>query len=77
VLRFLENKRALGGPRPRPAEGPPSAIEPSPLSLQEDDTESVPSMRFGPDSGRGQVPELDEAPRTVRGELLTIGEDDD
>jgi len=85
VLRFLENKRALGGggvqlrPKQRPS---PPASERSPLSVVETDVEGVYSQRpsvsgVGPLTVRGgrQPLDLDEAPRTVRGELLTPDED--
>lgn len=83
VLRFLENKRALGTQGVRQREGgPPSAprSERSPLSVVEPEPESVyPSHRgVGPVSqrvGPGGAIDLDEAPRTVRGELLTPDDD--
>jgi tRNA/tmRNA/rRNA uracil-C5-methylase (TrmA/RlmC/RlmD family)/23S rRNA-/tRNA-specific pseudouridylate synthase len=81
VLRFLENKRALGSQGVRQRDGgPPSApmSERSPLSVVEPEPESVyPSHRGQPVSQRGRdgAIDLDEAPRTVRGELLTPDED--
>ncbi len=79
VLEYLEKKRALGGKGPRPvAEPPPSSVEPSPLSVRDEELDAVASSgRRGPDSGRDAAPDLDEAPRTVRGELLDSGEDDE
>jgi len=82
VLRFLENKRALGTQGVRQREGGPVSgprSERSPLSVVEPEPESVyPSQRgAGPMSqrgGRGAI-DLDEAPRTVRGELLTPDDD--
>jgi len=76
VLRFLENKKALGGvPRSR-SDGMPLS-ERSPLSLVDDmEPESVFPATAEPMSQRGAVLDLDEAPRTVRGELLSPDEDD-
>ncbi len=85
VLHFLENKRALGGggAQLRPAQRkPPPASERSPLSVVETNVEGAHSQRpsvsgLGPLTVRGgrQPLDLDEAPRTVRGELLTPDED--
>lgn len=81
VLRFLENKKALGAKGARRRESPPPSIpmsERSPLSVVEPEPESsYPSHRGIPitQRGRGGALELDEAPRTVRGELLTPDED--
>lgn len=81
VLRFLENKRALGTQGVRRRDGAPPSMpmsERSPLSVIEPDPESVyPSQRGTiPVSQRGDgAIDLDEAPRTVRGELLTPDED--
>lgn len=74
VLRFLENKKALGGaPRPRPGGVPQS--ERSPLSSVEDqEPESLYPAQVAHARGAG-AEDLDEAPRTVRGELLTPDED--
>jgi 23S rRNA (uracil1939-C5)-methyltransferase len=76
VLRFLENKKALGGQGTRVREGPSSSphSERSPLSVVERGPESgYPSHRGAPPTQRGRpgAIDLDEAPRTVRGELLT------
>ena len=52
--------------------------EQSPLSARDSDPESAyPSQRAAPLTQRGpsSALELDEAPRTVRGELLTPDED--
>jgi 23S rRNA (uracil1939-C5)-methyltransferase len=77
VLRFLENKKALGGSRPRPSRPSMPMSERSPLSLVEGAPESAyPSERFTAEALRGLAPDLDEAPRTVRGELLTSDDDD-
>jgi 23S rRNA (uracil1939-C5)-methyltransferase len=83
VLRFLENKKALGGHGSRVREGPPSGpfSERSPLSVRESEPESVypsqhPSQQ-APVSLRSGAIDLDEAPRTVRGELLTTDDDED
>jgi 23S rRNA (uracil1939-C5)-methyltransferase len=79
VLEFLENKRALGAAGsqlvPKGAE-PPSermsitGVEPSP--------DSIAASYRGPVSIRGSSSpiDLDEAPRTVRGELLSHEEED-
>jgi 23S rRNA (uracil1939-C5)-methyltransferase len=79
VLRFLENKRALGGAgsQLRPHDQLPSS-ERSPLSVFEPTPESIASSyRHPPVSIRGGEPlELDEAPRTIRGELLSTDEED-
>jgi 23S rRNA (uracil1939-C5)-methyltransferase len=81
VLRFLENKKALGGQGARRRDGTPASApmsERSPLSVVEPEPESAyPSHRGIPPTqrGRGGAIELDEAPRTVRGELLTPDED--
>ncbi len=81
VLRFLENKKALGGQGARRRDGPPPSVplsERSPLSVIEPEPESsYPSHRGIPvtQRGRGSAIELDEAPRTVRGELLSPDED--
>jgi len=81
VLQFLENKKALGSQGVRRRDGvPPSMprVEPSPLSVGDVEPESAyPSHRVFPVSqrGRGGALELDQAPRTVRGELLTPDED--
>lgn len=77
VLRFLENKKALGGP---PLRRPPDWIPPSersPLSVVEDaEPEStVYPVEYASPSEREPAPDMDEAPRTVRGELLTPDED--
>ena len=80
VLRFLENKKALGTQGVRRRDGAPPSMpmsERSPLSAVEPQPESVyPSYRGNPMSSRGSgALELDEAPRTVRGELLTPDDD--
>jgi 23S rRNA (uracil1939-C5)-methyltransferase len=79
VLRFLENKRALGTSGARLREGPPSVprSDRSPLSVLEPSPESTsyPSQRGIPSTRGGGAIELDEAPRTVRGELLTPDDD--
>jgi 23S rRNA (uracil1939-C5)-methyltransferase len=79
VLRFLENKKALGGQGARLREGPPSGpySERSPLSVRESEPESVYPSQRAPVSLRTGALELDEAPRTVRGELLTPGDEED
>ncbi len=69
VLRYLENKQALGdgGARvQRQLEGPPSEAGDAPPSER---GEPPSSLRGPPPSLRGPAPELDEGPRTVRGEL--------
>lgn len=79
VLRFLENKKALGGAPRRTGLGDAIPIsERSPLSMVEPEPESVyPSQHGIPMTQRYEgALELDEAPRTVRGELLTPGDDD-
>jgi 23S rRNA (uracil1939-C5)-methyltransferase len=81
VLRFLENKRALGSQGARRRDGPPPSVpfsERSPLSVVEPEPESIyPSHRGIPMTQRGKsgALDLDDAPRTVRGELLTPDED--
>jgi len=79
VLRFLEKKKALGGARYRVGIEPIPISERSPLSVVETEPESVYPSHVGmPMTQRYQgALELDEAPRTVRGELLTPGDDDD
>ncbi len=86
VLRFLENKRALGTQGVRRRDGAPPSMpmsERSPLSVVEPEPESAYPSQPSP-SLAGSIPvsqrghgalELDEAPRTVRGELLTPDED--
>jgi len=80
VLRFLESKKALGGAGARQRSGPPSVpfSERSPLSQAdvEGPESGYPSQRGVPPSLRSSgAIDLDEAPRTVRGELLTPDED--
>lgn len=81
VLRFLENKRALGGQGSRRRDETPQVpvSERSPLSVVERDApeSTSPSHRGVPVSqrGTGQALDLDDAPRTVRGELLTPDDD--
>ncbi len=81
VLRFLENKKALGGQGTRRRDEAPQVpvSERSPLSVVDPEApESMyPSHRGVPVSqrGRGDAIELDDAPRTVRGELLTPDDD--
>jgi 23S rRNA-/tRNA-specific pseudouridylate synthase/16S rRNA G966 N2-methylase RsmD len=78
VLRFLENKKALGTTGARVREGPPSVprSERSPLSVEPSpDSSGYPSQRGIPSSRGSGAIELDEAPRTVRGELLTPDDD--
>jgi tRNA/tmRNA/rRNA uracil-C5-methylase (TrmA/RlmC/RlmD family) len=80
VLRFLENKRALGSRGARTYDGPPSVpvSERSPLSLESEPESAYPSHRGMPPSLRGKGPlDLDEAPRTVRGELLHPDEEEE
>jgi 23S rRNA (uracil1939-C5)-methyltransferase len=80
VLRFLENKRALGARGSRTYDGPPSipVSERSPLSLESEPESAYPSHRGMPPSLRGRGPlDLDEAPRTVRGELLHPDEEEE
>jgi 23S rRNA (uracil1939-C5)-methyltransferase len=81
VLRFLENKRALGARGARMREGPESSprSERSPLSGVELEPESAYPSHRGVLSQRGRpgALELDEAPRTVRGELLSPDHDDE
>jgi 23S rRNA (uracil1939-C5)-methyltransferase len=79
VLRFLENKKALGGQGARVREGPPSGpySDRSPLSVRESDPESVYPSQQAPVSLRTGAIDLDEAPRTVRGELLSPGDEED
>jgi 23S rRNA (uracil1939-C5)-methyltransferase len=80
VLRFLENKRALGGAPRRRDDGAPFS-ERSPLSERGPasvaEVEHGPSSRGGPPPSLrgGEVLDFDDAPRTVRGELLTPDED--
>jgi 23S rRNA (uracil1939-C5)-methyltransferase len=76
VIRFLENKRALGGTaRHRPIGAPVS--ERAPLSGAEDyEPESTYPGGLEPPSQRVIEVDMDEAPRTVRGELLSPDEDD-
>ena len=79
VLRFLENKRALGSRGPRKARDGLPFSERSPLSLVgEAMSERSPAThRSYPFSQRGDRPiDYDDAPRTVRGELLTTSDDD-
>ncbi|MBW2528814.1 MAG: RNA methyltransferase, partial [Deltaproteobacteria bacterium] len=77
VLRFLENKKALGGP---PRRRPPDWVPPSersPLSVVEElepESSAYPIEPATP-SQRMPAPDMDEAPRTVRGELLTPDDD--
>ena len=76
VLRFLENKRALGG-------GGPDSLSPaserSPLSTTLEGDEAPESITEGTPSVDGlrsiRIVELDDAPRTIRGELLTPDDD--
>lgn len=78
VLGFLENKNALGGGVPTLGDRPSGSpmIERSPLSTAERGPESAyPTQIPGTVRGGGEAIELDEAPRTVRGELLTPDED--
>ncbi len=79
VLRFLESKKALGGAPARQRSGPPSVpfSERSPLSVADVEPDSgYPSQRGAPSSLRSTgALELDDAPRTVRGELLTPDEE--
>ncbi|MEM9693285.1 MAG: pseudouridine synthase [Myxococcota bacterium] len=88
VLRFLENKKALGGQgvRLRDAAASPSSStmpfsERSPLSTIDPEPESVSPASYASSGvlsqrgARGQPIGLDEAPRTVRGELLTPDDD--
>jgi 23S rRNA (uracil1939-C5)-methyltransferase len=76
VIRFLENKRALGGsPRQRIAGAPLS--ERAPLSGVDDyEPESTFPGSVEPPSQRVIEVDMDEAPRTVRGELLSPDEDE-
>ncbi len=81
VLKFLRNKKALGDQAVRfrdthggPVSGPVS--ERSPLSLRGGGAESIyPSIRPPATQRSPGAIELDEAPRTVRGELLTPDDD--
>lgn len=78
VLRFLEQKHALGEQR-AVAVPLPAADEPAPSSrmLSRDDNESgpPPSIRSpGPISIR--VPDLDESPRTIRHPIISTGDED-
>ena len=79
VIRFLENKRALGGApslRTRPLGAPVS--ERAPLSGVEDyEPESTYPGGAEPPSQRVIEVDMDEAPRTVRGELLSTEDEDD
>jgi 23S rRNA (uracil1939-C5)-methyltransferase len=81
VLRFLENKRALGRPGAWNRDAAPASMpmsERSPLSIADTEPESAyPSQQGAPPTQRGSAGalELDEAPRTVRGELLTPDDD--
>jgi 23S rRNA (uracil1939-C5)-methyltransferase len=81
VLRFLENKHALGRAGLVVREGPASfpSSERSPLSIGDFDPESAyPSQRMPATQRLVRGPlDLDEAPRTVRGELLTPGDEDE
>ncbi|MBI4702372.1 MAG: methyltransferase domain-containing protein [Deltaproteobacteria bacterium] len=78
VLRFLENKGALGDRRRRrDEEGTPESAEPSALSILESAPDSIAISHRPPESLRGLLgPDLDEAPRTIRGELLTPDDDE-
>jgi len=77
VLQFLEQKQALGvaGSRVVPRDDEP-ASERVPSSTREPGPESIAAAyRQGPVSIRGRTPlERDDAPRTIRGEL--VGGDD-
>jgi 23S rRNA (uracil1939-C5)-methyltransferase len=75
VIRFLENKRALGS-RPRAGADDLPASERSPLSVVEPEVESLASPSLEPSSQRLAGVDLDDAPRTIRGELLTPEDDD-
>ncbi len=78
VLAFLENKNALGCATPTLGDRPsrPSMVERSPLSTAELGPESAyPTQIPATVRGGDEAIELDEAPRTVRGELLTPDED--
>jgi 23S rRNA (uracil1939-C5)-methyltransferase len=81
VLRFLENKRALGRPGAWNRDAAPASMpmsERSPLSIADTEPESAyPSQQGAPPTQRGSAGalDLDEAPRTVRGELLTPDDD--
>jgi 23S rRNA (uracil1939-C5)-methyltransferase len=80
VLRFLEQKHALGEQRAVPVLTTASD-EPAPSSrmipLRPEDAESAPppSIRSpGPISIR--VPDLDESPRTIRHPIISTGDED-
>jgi 23S rRNA (uracil1939-C5)-methyltransferase len=78
VLRFLEHKKALGSAPAtlgdRPSSHPPT--ERSPLSMADAGRESVyPTQAPLTERGDADAIDLDEAPRTVRGELLTPDDD--
>jgi 23S rRNA (uracil1939-C5)-methyltransferase len=76
VLRFLEQKHALGDHRASSVPPPPGPEEEAPSSrLSRPDLESLPppSISFNPD--RASAPDLDEAPRTIRRTIVT--DDDD
>lgn len=80
VLRFLENKRALGGGGARDsAESLGALSERSSPGLAPDGEEAPESIAEPTPSADGlravRIVELDDAPRTIRGELLTPDDD--
>jgi 23S rRNA (uracil1939-C5)-methyltransferase len=79
VLRFLEQKHALGEQRAMAVVSPTNHDEPAPSSRMapRDDAESAPppSIR-SPGLISIHVPDLDESPRTMRHPIISTGDDD-
>ncbi len=75
VLRFLEQKHALGGQRVTIA---PTHEEPMPSSrfVSPEDAETMPASIRTPGHVSIHVPDLDESPRTMRHPIISTGDDD-
>lgn len=75
VLRFLEQKHALGEQRVTVAPSHEDAV-PSSRYFTPEDAETVPPSIRTPGPVAIHVPDLDEAPRTMRHPIVSTGDDD-